>query len=132
MKAEFEKYEAEAKEKWGETDAYKEYEERSKDRSDRQQTETAEGMDGIMAEFASRMKEGDSPDSPRAQRLVNRLQDYITDNLYICTDTILAGLGRIYTEDERFRKEIDKHADGTAAFVSAAIAAYCENSGRKI
>ena len=125
MKAEFEKYEAEAKEKWGETDAYKEYEQRSKDRSDRQQTETAEGMDGIMAEFASRMKEGDSPDSPRAQRLVNRLQDYITDNLYICTDTILAGLGWIYTEDERFRKEIDKHAEGTAAFVSEAVAVYC-------
>ena len=125
MKAEFEKYEAEAKEKWGETDAYKEYEQRSKDRSDRQQAENAEGMDGIMEEFASCMKEGEDPASPLAQRLVNRLQDYITDNLYICTDTILAGLGWIYTEDERFRKEIDKHAEGTAAFVSEAVAVYC-------
>ena len=50
---------------------------------------------------------------------------YITENYYCCTKEILAGLGQMYVADERFKNNIDKHADGTAAFISEAIAVYC-------
>ena len=57
---------------------------------------------------------------------MKELQNYITENYYTCTDEILAGLGQMYVADERFKNNIDKHAPGTAAFISESIAAYCE------
>ena len=113
--SEFEKYKAEAEQKWGGTDAYKEHSERTADYSKQKWDDLACEMDGIMAEFASCMKKGETPDSLEAQTLVKALQKHITENYYHCTNEILAGLGQMYVADERFRKNIDKHADGTAA-----------------
>jgi metal-responsive CopG/Arc/MetJ family transcriptional regulator len=82
-------------------------------------------MEHIMAEFASCMKRGETPNSVEAQGLVKRLQSHITENYYNCTNEILAGLGQMYVADERFKSNIDKHADGTAAFICEAIKIYC-------
>ena len=123
--SEFEKYKTEAQRKWGKTDAYKEYAERTKDHSKQKWNAITEGMDHIMAEFALFMKKDESPDSTKAQSLVNVLQNYITENYYLCTNEILAGLGQMYVADERFANNIDKHADGTAAFICEAITVYC-------
>ncbi len=124
--SEFEKHKAEAKEKWGHTSAYKEHAEKTKHYSKEKWTSLAEGMNDILAEFAMCMKNGEEPNSPESQNLVKMLQSYITENYYLCTNEILAGLGRMYAQDERFRNNIDKHADGTAAFICAAIDFYCK------
>ena len=121
----FEKHKAEAKEKWGKTDAYKEHAERTKNYSKQTWDSLAEGMNHIMAEFALCMRNGERPDSTEAQNLVKMLQNHITENYYLCTNQILAGLGQMYVADERFTNNIDKHADGTAAFIFAAISVYC-------
>jgi len=92
-----------------------EYAERTKAYGKQKWNDIAEGMDRIMAEFALCMKKDESPDSAKAQSLVKELQNYITENYYLCTDEILAGLGQMYVADERFTNNIDKHADGTAA-----------------
>lgn len=63
--------------------------------------------------------------SDTAQRLVKKLQDYITEYFYHCTDEILAGLGQMYVGDERFKNNIDKCGEDTAKFVSEAIKIYC-------
>ena len=123
--SEFEKYKTEAREKWGKTDAYKEHAERTKNYSKQKWNDLAEGMEHIMAEFALCMRKDQSPDSIEAQKLVKILQNHITENYYLCTDEILAGLGQMYVADERFTNNIDKHADGTAAFICKAIAVYC-------
>ena len=123
--SEFEAYQAEAKEKWGGTAAYRDYEQKTKNYTAGQWQETAEGMDRLMGAFAACMKQGAAPDSAEARQLVKRLQDYITERCYPCTKEILAGLGQMYTADERFRKNVDRHADGTAAFLREAIGAYC-------
>ena len=123
--SEFEKYKAEVEQKWGETDAYKEHSERTADYSKQKWDDLACEMDGIMAEFASCMKKGETPDSPEAQNLVKALQKHITENYYYCTNEIMAGLGQMYVADERFRKNIDKHADGTATFICEATEIYC-------
>ena len=122
---EFEKYKAEAKEKWGKTDAYKEHKEKTKHYSADKWSALAEGMNDILAKFAVCMKNGKEPTSTEAQDLVELLQMHITDNYYHCTNEILAGLGQMYVADERFKKNIDKHAEGTAAFISDAIVVYC-------
>ena len=121
----FEKHKAEAKEKWGKTDAYKEHEEKTREYSEQNWNDLAEEMDRIMAEFALCLKDEKKPDSPEAQNLAKKLQNYISENYYNCTNEILAGLGQMYVADERFRNNIDKHADGTADFICEAIKNYC-------
>ena len=122
----YEKYKSEVKEKWGTTEAYKEYSEKSKDYTKKDFDSSAEGMNEIFGEFALIMKNGHSSESETAQSLVKKLQEFITDNFYTCTKEILAGLGQMYVLDERFKENIDKHADGTAEFVSEAIKIYCK------
>ncbi len=118
-------YKAEAKEKWGNTDAYKQHAEKTKGYSKQKWNDLAEGMDQIMAEFALCMKNGETPDSSEAQHLVKALQDHITQNYYHCTNQILASLGQMYVADDRFTANIDRHADGTARFICEAIEIYC-------
>ena len=122
---EFERHKAEAKERWGKTDAYKEHEEKTRNYSKQKWNDLAVEMDHIMAEFALCMRKDERPDSTESQALVQTLQDHITQNYYLCTNEILAGLGQMYVADERFKNNIDKHADGTAAFIRDAIAVYC-------
>ncbi len=123
--SEFEKYKDEAKEKWGSTDAYKEHQEKTKGYSKGDFDALGEGMNLIMGEFSLCMKKDMSPDSDDAQALVKKLQNYITEKFYTCTKEILAGLGQMYVMDERFKNNIDRHGDGTAQFISEAVAFYC-------
>ena len=123
--SEFEKYKAEAREKWGNTDAYKQHEEKTRNYSKQKWNTLAEGMDYIMAEFALCMRNGTAPDFAEAQTLVEKLQNHITENYYLCTNEILAGLGQMYVADERFKNNIDQYAEGTAEFISEAIQIFC-------
>ena len=67
-----------------------------------------------------------SPADSAVQGRIAALQAFITENYYLCTSEILAGLGRMYTGDERFRQNIDKTGGkGTAAFTAKAIELYC-------
>ena len=116
---------AEAQEKWGKTDAYKEHKEKTKNYSKQKWNDLAEGMDCIMAEFSLCIRKNEAPDSVAAQNLVTALQNHITENYYHCTKEMLASLGQMYVADARFKNNIDKHADGTAEFICEAIGAYC-------
>ena len=119
-------YEDEAKQRWGGTDAYKESQAKTAGYSKDKWNDVFAGMNGVFAEFAECKNCGKSADSDAAQRLVKKLQDYITANFYHCTDDILAGLGQMYICDERFKNNIDKNGEDTAGFVSDAIKIYCK------
>ena len=119
-------YEDEAKRRWGSTDAYKESQAKTTGYSKEKWNDVLAGMNSVFAEFAESKKCGESADSDTAQRLVKKLQDYITANFYHCTNDILAGLGQMYVCDERFKKNIDSHGEGTAEFVAEAIKIYCK------
>ena len=118
-------YETEAKERWGATDAYKEHAEKTANYTADKWQEVNDGLMSVFANFAECMQNGNTADSVEAQALVKELQDYITENYYTCTNEILAGLGQMYVADERFKNNIDKHAVGTAEFISEAIKVYC-------
>ena len=122
----FEAYKAEAKERWGSTDAYEQHEEKTKNYTKSKWNALAGEMNDIFAAFALCKKNGDTPDSTEAQNLVNALQTHITGNYYSCTKEILAGLGQMYVADERFRNNIDTNGSGTAQFVAEAIEVYCK------
>lgn len=113
-------YANEVKERWGDTDAYRESEARGSD-----YTTAVPLLDAVMEGFAELKRSGISPDSEPARIQVEKLQQCITDNFYTCTDEILAGLGQMYVADERFRNNIDRHGEGTAKFISECIKSYC-------
>ena len=117
----FDKYSSEARSLWGNTDAYREHEQKTKNYTKEKWTEANDGLMAIFAEFAALKNSGAIADSAEARALVAKLQAHITENYYTCTDEILAGLGQMYVADERFKKNIDKYGDGTAEFASEAI-----------
>ena len=117
-------YETEARERWGNTDAYREHEKKTKNYTKEKWAEVNDGLMAIFAEFAEHKNNGFVANSPEVQSLVVKLREYITQNYYTCTGEILAGLGQMYTCDERFKRNIDNYGEGTAEFASCAIAMY--------
>ena len=119
-------YKIEARSRWSNTDAYREHEQKTTNYTKEKWAEANDGLMAIFAEFAACKDGGASADSAEAQELVAKLQAHITANYYTCTDEILAGLGKMYVCDERFKKNIDKYGEGTAEFVAEGIRIYVE------
>ncbi len=113
-------YAEEVRQRWGNTAAYKESQQRITDFS------KAALLDAAFEEFAELNCSGISPDSEPARIQVEKLQQCITENFYTCSNEILAGLGQMYVTDVRFKNNIDKHGEGTAEFVSQCIKSYCK------
>ncbi len=124
-KGKLDAYAKQAKESWGKSDAYREFEEKSKGRS--REAELALG-EGLMVIFAEMGKIKDqAPDSEAAQKLVKELQDYISRHYYRCTNQILLGLGKMYAGGGEFTENIDAAGGaGTAVFANEAIMACCK------
>lgn len=124
-RSKIDEYAKRAREQWGNTDAYKEFVEKTKDRTQEEDDRLAEEFMELFVEFGTMRNE--SPDSERVQLQVKKIQDYITENLYTCTDTILASLGKMYAGGGELTDNIDKSCgSGTAEFVSQAIKIYCK------
>ena len=127
-----EKQSIEIRERWGDTAAYREHEQKTKNYTKEKWVEANDGLMAIFAEFAACKNSGVSADSADSQSLVAKLQAHITANYYTCTDTILVGIGKMYVADERFKKNIDKYGDGTAEFVASAILLCCQSKSKRI
>lgn len=108
-------YAAEAKARWGHTEAWQQSQSKTPD---------AGQMEDIFRGFAA-LRDAD-PAAPEVQAQVKRWQQFISDNLYLCTNDILAGLGQMYVCDGRFTENLDKYGQGTAQLMSDAIAIYCK------
>ena len=121
-------YSMEVFNRWGNADVYCEHEQKTKNYTKEKWTEANDGMMAIFAEFSAYKDSGATAESAEAQALVAKLQAHITSNYYTCTDEILAGLGKMYVADERFKKNIDKYGEGTAEFASEAISSYCRKA----
>lgn len=119
-------YEAEVYARFGDTAAYREQAEKTKNYSKEKWKQASDGLMALFAEFAAYKNSGESADSAKVQALVEKLQAHITHYYYNCTDDILAGLGKMYVCDERFKKNIDKYGEGTASFAAMAIERFCE------
>lgn len=125
-RAEIEKYAQEVKDRWGATDQYSEYTQKSRSRTGEQHNALGAQLMDIFAEIGKLTNL--EPESEDVQAMVKKLQDFITENYYNCTKDILKGLGSMYIADKRFKENIDKAGgEGAAAFVAKAIEFYCNN-----
>lgn len=118
-------YSKRAKEQWGQTSEYQEYEQRAKGMTDTQKKDVINSFMLIFAEFG-KMKEQDAA-SDLVQSQVKKLQDFITEHYYTCTKEVLSGLGKMYASGGEFTENIDSYGgEGTAYFTAKAIEIYCK------
>ena len=117
-------YAKKAKEQWGETSEYKEFEEKTNKQSSDIQKMAWKNLMLIFVEFG-KMKDK-KPEHEEVQIQVKKLQDYISEHFYQCSNQVLKGLGAMYASGGEFTENIDKAAgSGTAVFVAKAIDIYC-------
>ena len=117
-------YTKRAKEQWGNTAEYKESEEKAKGRTKEEEKDVMVQFMQIFTEFG--VIKDQAPDCAEAQSQVKKLQDYITEHFYHCSDEVLSGLGQMYAADGEFKENIDRAGgEGTAGFVSDAIRCFC-------
>ena len=124
--SEMDRYTEEAKAKWGKTDAYREYEQKTAGKSKGDLHASGSGLMEIFARMGRiRMED---PAGAQAQALVRELQEFITAHYYTCTKQILRGLGQMYIAGDSMTENIDKAGgEGTAQFAHEAIEIYCNN-----
>ena len=123
-KSKLDEYSKCAKEQWGGTTAYKEYEGKSNNRTANDEEKLGAGLMQIFFEFGKIVEQ--DPSGIEAQGLVKKLKDYISSNYYTCTNEILSGLGQMYAAGGEFTENIDAAGGcGTAVFASKAIEMYC-------
>ena len=122
---EIDTYTAQAKARWGKTDAWQEFEQKTAGQTPECQKSTGDGLMAIFAGLGT-IRTTD-PGSPEAQQKVKELQDYITAHYYTCTRQILRGLGMMYIAGGEMTENIDKAGgEGTARFAHEAIEIYCK------
>ena len=117
-------YSDEVKEKWGNTNQYKEYEEKSEKRFKEEFENINDKFMNIFSELGElkHLSAGDE----KVQEKIKLLKEFITKNYYTCTNDILYSLGQMYVNDERFKNNINKVAgEGSAQFIYEAITIYC-------
>ena len=118
-------YAAEAKQRWGRTDAWKESQEKAKGKSRDAQAAEAAGLLDIFRRLGA-YRTGD-PAAPEAQALIRELQQYICEHYYNCTNQILMGLGQMYAAGDEMNVNIDRAGGaGTGDFARRAIEVFCK------
>ena len=124
-RSEVDEYTAEAKQRWGSTEVWQEFEQKTAGQTAEQLNAAGAGLMDIFAEFGAIRHL--SPTSNEAQALTAKLQDYITRHYYTCTKQILRGLGQMYIAGDSMTDNIDRAGGaGTAQFAHEAIEIYCK------
>ena len=117
-------YLSRAKERWGKTEAWQEYEEKSVGRTAEAEKDLSEQLMDIFAQLGA--LRGEEPGSEAVQQVVAALQQFITENYYTCTKEILRNLGQMYTMVGSMKDNIDaRGGTGTAELAGRAIEIFC-------
>ncbi len=123
------KYEAEAKERWGNTDAYKESMKRTKGYTEADWLRLKVEQSAVYRDAAQAMKAGKRPDDDEVMDIAERHRLLIDRWFYPCSFQMQCGLADMYEADGRFAENIDKYGAGLTPFLSAAIRANARRNG---
>jgi DNA-binding transcriptional MerR regulator len=125
-------YAEEARERWGETDAYKESMRRTRRYTKEDWVRIkAEGSEGLEA-MATLMAAGRSAEGPEAMDLAETARQHITRWFYECSPDFHRGLADMYEADARFGACYEKQATGLTKFVAAAIRANADRQNGRM
>ncbi|HVX44175.1 MAG TPA: TipAS antibiotic-recognition domain-containing protein [Mycobacteriales bacterium] len=116
------KYEAEARERWGD-EAVDESNRRYEALTDQQKADLQAEHEAVVVGLADSLGAGIPADDPQTLDLVDRHYRWMSTFRDVSAEGYLC-LGTMYVEDSRFTQNYDKHRPGTAAYLREAIAAY--------
>ena len=122
------KHAAEARERWGHTDAYKQSSQRVDAYTDTEWAAIKAESDDISAAFVALMETGAPADGPAAMALAEQHRAHITKWFYDCPIEMHGALGRLYVSDPRFKATIDEAAPGLAVYMAHAFAANADGA----
>lgn len=117
------RYESEAKERWGDTDSYKEAARRTKKYTKDDWVRMRSEGDAIFAKLAERMRQGAAAGDADVLDLAEQHRLHIDRWFYPCSRRMHEALGEMYVTDERFTASIEARAPGLARFLADAIQA---------
>ncbi|WP_456066036.1 MerR family transcriptional regulator [Gemmiger sp.] len=118
-------YTRQAKQQWGATSAYKEFEQKTAHQTAQEAADMGSRLMEILAVFGGMQHK--SPAAPAVQTQVKALQAFITEHYYTCTKEIFAQLGQMYGAGGAFTENINAvGGPGTAEFAAKAIEVYCQ------
>lgn len=123
-----EKYASEVQERWGNSSAYSQSEEKAKKRTSEDWKKIQSEMETIFSQFAELACKKEDPACKEAQKLVSSWQQHITKHYYDCSIEILSGLGQMYQQDPRFSQNLNQYGEGCSEFISQAIAIFCQKA----
>jgi DNA-binding transcriptional MerR regulator len=118
-----EDYEEEARQRWGQTEAYKESLRRTRQYGKPEWEAIRHESEAIYARLAVLMQQGTPAADPAVQAAVEDHRKHIERWFYPCSRQMHHGLGEMYVADPRFTANLDKVAPGFAQFLRDAIAA---------
>jgi DNA-binding transcriptional MerR regulator len=124
------KYEDEVKQRWGNTEAYKASQKRAKSYSEEDWKRCMAEQGGVYADAIAALKAGKAPTDPDVMDVAERHRLAIDRWFYPCSTTMHCGLADMYEADDRFRSFFEGHAQGLAAFLSAAIRANAQRAAK--
>nr|NLD41185.1 MerR family transcriptional regulator [Actinomycetales bacterium] len=113
-------WEAEAEERWGESDAWRQSRERSARLSGSDWERIKQQGDTLNAQLGAAVAEGVEPGSEHANALVERHRAMVSD-FYDCTHAMQVLLGRMYIQDPRFTATYEAVQPGLAQWLTTAI-----------
>lgn len=123
-----EKYEDEARERWGDTDAWAQSRERTARFTAEDWTAVKVESETLEADLAAAMAAGVRPGDPAANALAERHRLSI-DRFYDCDHAMQVCVSAMYVTDERFRAHYDERAEGLAQWLVDVIAANAAEHG---
>ncbi len=120
-----EAYKEQAKEQWGTTPEWQEYEGKSAGRSAQEEGGLANELLELFIPFGEMATDGTDPHSEQARAQAALIQSFISEHYYRCSDDVFRQLGQAYGSGGEFTQNINAIAgNGAAKYASRAIEAY--------
>lgn len=115
-------YQEEAKQRWGNTDAYKQSAKRVSKLTKTEMRQLKKDGIELTKKLAANMDKGVK--SKEVRELISQHYKSILF-FYDCPTKMYRNLGKMYVDDPRFTAYYDKHRPGLAIFMRDAIAEFC-------
>ncbi|MCM2577659.1 MerR family transcriptional regulator [Streptomyces meridianus] len=117
------RYDEEARRRWGGTDPYRESQRRAAARTKEDWLRIKAEADENVRGFVALMEAGAAPDCEEAMDLAEEHRQQICRNFYDCDHEMHTGLAEMYVSDHRFTAVYDEARPGLAAYLREAVLA---------
>jgi DNA-binding transcriptional MerR regulator len=126
--AQLAEHQAEAEQRWGDSDAWKESQRRAATYTKQDWIEIKAEADANIAAFAAALRAGEPADGEVASAAAEEHREHISRRFYACGHEMHRNLAELYISDPRYMRTWDEIAPGFSQYVHDAIVANAERA----